>query len=267
MVWFPSNPGLEGDSMPDNDHINASDESAPGETSGGSIRVPPYISFKTFLTFLEELKTNGIPPQIDGSVLKRFAGGIQSQLKIAIRSLQLIDGAKPTSELASLVDAYQTPQFEGALAALLKTNYPYVFQLNLMTATPTMFADSFKVTGAKEDVSRKCRTFFLHAAKEAQIPLGPRILNGSVPRSTPGNGTRRRPKIGKTKDETATDPQPASASASISQGHHHPISDKALEYKLVDLMKEDDVGNDERSAIWTLIQYLTQKAKNRAASQ
>lgn len=42
------------------------------------------------------------------------------------------------------------------------------------------------------------------------------------------------------------------------------ISDKALEYKLVDLMKDDGVGDDERSAIWTLIQYLTAKSKKKA---
>ena len=42
------------------------------------------------------------------------------------------------------------------------------------------------------------------------------------------------------------------------------ISDKALEYKLVDLMKDDGVGDDERAAIWTLIQYLTAKSKKKA---
>jgi hypothetical protein len=76
-----------------------------------------------------------------------------------------------------------------------------VFALDLMTATPTMFAEAFKVTGAKEDVSRKCRTFFLHAAKRAGVPLGTRILTGSVPRS-PSNGLRRKAKV-KTKDAAA----------------------------------------------------------------
>ena len=37
------------------------------------------------------------------------------------------------------------------------------------------------------------------------------------------------------------------------------MSNAAMEYKLVDLMKEPDVGEDEKAAIWTLIQYLTRK--------
>lgn len=42
------------------------------------------------------------------------------------------------------------------------------------------------------------------------------------------------------------------------------ITDTALEYKLVDLMREDGIESDERDAIWTLLQYLTAKAKKAA---
>jgi hypothetical protein len=177
------------DDAVDQDDLDTSSEGA----KSGNTRFPPYIPFPTFLTLLSELKTNGLPPQIDRSVLRRFAGGMQNQLKMALRSLGLIEGDKPTPKLKALVDAHETPAFEPMLFGLLKAVYPYVFELDLMTATPTMFADAFKATGAKEDVSRKCRTFFLHAAKRAGVPLGPRILTGSVPRS-PSNGAKRKPK-------------------------------------------------------------------------
>lgn len=234
--------------------------------SGGqanSSGIPPYIPFATLLTFLGELKTNGLPPQIDSSVLRRFSGGTQNQLKVALRYLGLMDGAKPTQKLADLVDAYETPTFDALLYALLQESYPFVFALDLMTATPTMFADAFKGTGAKEDVSRKCRTFFLHAAKKAGVPLGNRILTGSVPRSAPSaNGAKKRPKTRKVETieqggEPAAKEQPANGQ----------ISDKAMEYKLVDLMKEDDITESERAAIWTLIQYLTKRGKNKATDQ
>jgi hypothetical protein len=172
----------------------------------GSNRFPPYIPFPTFLTLLTELKSKGLPPQIDRSVLRRFAGGMQNQLKMALRSLGLIDGDKPTPKLAALVDAHETSAFEPLLLDLLKAVYPFVFELDLMSATPTMFADSFKSTGAKEDVSRKMRTFFLHAAKRAGVPLGARILTGSVPRSPSSAGARRKPKAAKVGEAPA---QPA----------------------------------------------------------
>lgn len=168
-------------------------EQGAQQDQGGSTGIPPYIPFATFINFLTQLKQDGLPPQIDKSVLSKFSGGTQGQLKVALRNMGLMKDDKPTDDLEQLVSALDTPQFEPLLLELLKRTYPYIFALDLMTATPTMFADAFKVTGAKEDVSRKCRSFFLHAAKRAGVPLGNRILTGSVPRGA-SNGPKRRTK-------------------------------------------------------------------------
>lgn len=154
-------------------------------------RIPPYISYRTFLTLLEELKTS-MPPQVDRSVLRRFSGGMQNQLTHALKALGLIDDNRvPRPTLKTLVDTLGTEEFKVPFRQVMKTTYPYVFELDLMSATPTMFADKFKEgTGAKEDILRKCRTFFLHAAKEVGIPLGPRIEQGTFPRAK-SNGTKR----------------------------------------------------------------------------
>jgi hypothetical protein len=220
-------------------------------TSNGqtSASIPPYIPFQTFLTFLKELKTNGLPPQIDKSVMSKLSGGTQSQLKVALRSLGLMHDNKPTPDMAALVDAVDTPQFDDLLRKLLERTYPYVFALDLMTATPQMFGDSFKVTGAKEDVLRKCRTFFLHAAKRVGVPLGQRLQTGSVPRSTSGTSRKRK---AKPKDDVVTPPPNPPLT---------PMSDKAMEYKLIDLLKDGEINDEERGAIWTLVQYLARKAK------
>jgi hypothetical protein len=217
----------------------------PQEGSGVPQRIPPYISFATFLTFLGELKTNGFPPQIDGSVLRRFSGGVQSQLKMAIKSLGLVDGVKPTPLLAEMVEAYETPAFEPLLDAMLKSVYPYVFSLDLMTATPTMFAESFKVTGAKEDVARKCRTFFLHAAKRAGVPIGQRILSGSVPRGTTNGGVRKRPKMAKARDETQ-----AEITTPAARAEHRPESDGYMDKLLEKFPKFDPEWPDNIKEKW-----------------
>lgn len=235
------------------------EEMLEGQNGGGAETktIPPYIPFQTFLTFLKQLKVDGLPPQIDKSVLSKFSGGTQGQLKVALKSMGLMDDNRPTDELAALVESYETDAFDPLLLSLLHRTYPYVFKLDLMQATPLMFADAFKATGAREDVSRKCRTFFLHAAKRAGVPLGNRLLTGSVPRSTNGS-PRKRVKTQKPSGDGGTPRPPAGGAPDV-------MSNKAMEYKLVDLMKEDDVGDDERSAIWTLIQYLTRKTK--AAAQ
>lgn len=226
-------------------------------------RTPPYVAFKTFLTLLGELKTNGVPPQIDRSVLSRFAGGVQSQLMLAMKALALMnDDNKPLPRLGEVVHAFGGERFREELAKLLRDAYPYVFSLDPMNATPAMFAASFSEdTDAKEDVLRKCRTFFLHAAKEAGIPLGPRIENAKFPRSR--SSTPRKPKVKKQEAPGGGAPPPPPPSANKPEN----ISNAALEYKLVDLMKEPDVGDEERNAIWVLIQYLTRKKQKKAADE
>lgn len=172
--------------------------------SPGNGRTPPYISFQTFLTLLDELRTNGIPGQIDRSILRRFSGATGTQLLSALRALGVVDSEdRPLPSLVSMVQADDV-QFGVLLHNLLRSAYPYVFKLDLMTATPTMFADAFKDnTSAKEDVLRKCRTFFIHAAKRAEIPLGPRLQTGSGPRAVSGAG-KRKPKAARAKDDGAS---------------------------------------------------------------
>lgn len=177
----------------------AEDEVGPEGVKAG--RTPPYTSFKSFTTLIEELKTNGLPPQIDRSVLRRFSGGLGSQLLMAMKSLGLVsEDNKPTGRGAKLVAAFGTDDWKETLRGVIAVSYPFLDQLDLTQATPSMFAEAFKRgTGAKEDVLRKCRTFFLHAAQDAGIAIGPRILNGSVPRSPTGTTTKRKPKAAKAK--------------------------------------------------------------------
>jgi len=201
-----------------NDDIDMEQVEEQDGVAGSGARVPPYVAYSTFLTLLKELKDNGIPPQLDKSVLRRFAFGVQGQLKMALRSLGMLEGDKPTPRLKAFVDAHETDQFASLLLPVLQEVYPYVFALDLKTATPTMFGDTFKQqSGAKgEDGLRKCRSFFMHAAKAAGVEFGPRLASGSVPRSSNG-GARRKPKT-KTKDngggaETPT-PTPTPATQS-----------------------------------------------------
>lgn len=241
------------------DDLLAADADTP---SAQSRRTPPYIGYSTFKTLLSELKTNGLPPQIDRSVLVRFAGGIQGQLMHALRSLGLTDDdKKPTPKLKRLVDTFETPEYAAALRPIIDETYPYVLQLDLMTATPSMFADAFKkALDAKEEVLRKCRTFFLHAARDIGISVGPRIEKAKFPRSA-GNGSRKAKPVKATPHDPPPPPPPPPP------GGEGQISDKALEYKLIDLMRDDDIDNDQRAAIWTLVQYLTAKAKKKATDE
>src|ERR1700733_7919199 len=58
---------------------------------------PPYTSYRTFKTFIEDLHEHGVPSRIDRSVLTRFSGVVGTQLMHALRFLGLIedDGRPP----------------------------------------------------------------------------------------------------------------------------------------------------------------------------
>lgn len=188
--------------------------------AGPTRRTPPYISYTTFRNVLGNFREIGIPPSIDKSAFPTLSGGVQSQVLLALRSLGLIDGEdKPTVRLQEIVAAFETDAYADALEVILRDVYPYIFKLDLMTATPGMFAEAFKNNlTAKEEVLRKCRTFFLNAAKDTEIKIGERIEKASFPRRRTSSSRKSRTKNGGDKDNTPPDPsdrQPPSSGSVV----------------------------------------------------
>jgi hypothetical protein len=220
----------------------------------GAYKTPPYVAFKTFNTLIEDLKEHGLPTQIDRSVLRRFSGGVGSQLVSALKALKLVqDDNRPSGSLKPLVDAYGTDNYPAAVRDMLGSGYPYLSHLDLKIATPSQFAEAFKVTGAKEDVLRKSRTFYLHAAQYSGVEIGSRLLNGSAPRKAPnGSGpVRKKSQAKRTTTDTSNTPPPPPPP--------NPAAGAALEYRIVDILKMEGVGEEETKAVFTLVKFLTMK--------
>lgn len=239
----------------------AEDEQQGG--AGGKFPTPPYIAYKTLQTLLGDLKANGLPPQIDRSVLTRFSGGVQGQLMIALRVLGLVDDkSAPTAKLVSLVEAYETERYGVVLRHLVEETYPYVLSIDLSTATPSMFTKAFsEATGAGEESLRKCRAFFLAAARDAGINIGARIEKAKYPRAR--NGAPKRSKKPDPSSSGGNSPPPPPAASPVEVK----ISEKALEYRLVDLMGEAAGDADVMGAIIKVITFLKTKAPTMSGSQ
>lgn len=176
------------------------DEETVQASGSGKFPTPPYIAYKTLQTLLGDLKVHGLPPQIDRSVLTRFSGGVQGQVMITLRVLGLVDDKNvPTQKLANLVEAHETDRYQAAIKSLVEETYPYVLSIDLASATPSMFTKAFsEATGAGEESLRKCRAFFLSAARDAGITIGSRIEKAKFPRGRSANGRKAkvRPVIG-----------------------------------------------------------------------
>lgn len=221
--------------------MDGMDKQESGTLDAKKTRTPPYISYKTFLNLLGEMKEHGLPPQIDRSVMKKYSGGLQGQILLALRSLDLIDGAnKPNAQFQQLVDAHGTDDFQHTMIPVLKRSYPYFFMIDLTTATPSMFDKAFKDSvDVKEDVFRKCRTFFLHAAKDIGIPLGSRIASATFAR---------------TKSTTTRKPKPPSGGDGDSGQHKPPADPKSdtsiMSQLLTKFPNFDPSWSDELKAKW-----------------
>ncbi len=142
--------------------------------NGNSKLLPPYITFASLLHFIDSLK-RGIPGQVDRSLMKTMSGSMQAQMMSALKYLHMVDANGNEDTLTRLVNS-EGPERTSTLQDVLKTSYPFLFNgFDLTRATSSQFRQKFTEVGATGDSVRKCISFFLNAAKEAEIEVSPYI--------------------------------------------------------------------------------------------
>ncbi len=145
-------------------------------------RSPPYVSYRSFLTLLEELQ-RGIPARIDRSYWgDKFSGSTGTQLMSALRFLNLVDaGGSPTRYLKELVTARGTSRTE-ILRKIGQESFTFLMDDSFNSETATyaqleeVFNNNYQVD---RDVARKCIKFFVELANDAGITLSPFITKKS----------------------------------------------------------------------------------------
>lgn len=188
----------------------------------------PYIAYQTIKSFVAPLKEHVIPGQIDRSLMRNFSGAVQTQLMTALRFLQLIDHKQsPTDLLKGLVEAYESEKWSSAMAEVLRVAYSELFALPLKTVTPSQFNEAFKKAYPCEgETLRKGVTFFLNAARDAEIELSPFLTKGAKPRN--GIVLRRRTKTGRRSETREEALNLASGEQSTDKRTATPISAQLL---------------------------------------
>jgi hypothetical protein len=213
---------------------------------------PPYTSYRTFKTFIEDLHEHGVPSRIDRSVLTRFSGVVGTQLMHALRFLGLIeDDGRPTERLKGLVKAHGTGSWSERFLELLRHEYAPMFAIDLETATPSHFSEAFrKAFPAADAVVQKCVTFFLYAANDAGVKISGRVLKGRKPRSlTP----RRKP----AKPASAHPPiREFDAAPSPPQAPLPPLEGGKPSEMLLTRLDLNEMDDEQQAAVWTLLKYF-----------
>jgi hypothetical protein len=154
------------------------------EPDNGKANSAAYLPFRTFTSSLDALE-HGIPKQIDRTIWRNQSGIVQSQILTAFRFLGFVDGSDhPTQLLHDYVE--QKEQRKQTMVKVMKTAYADVIRHDLTKMTPKMLDDSFDTFGVSGDTKRKAVTFFLKAAKFADIPMHPLLaaqVRNTGPRS------------------------------------------------------------------------------------
>jgi hypothetical protein len=213
---------------------------------------PPYTSYRTFKTFIEDLHEHGVPSRIDRSVLTRFSGVVGTQLMHALRFLGLIDDdGCPAERLKALVKVHGTGGWSEKLLELLGHEYAPMFAIDLETATPSHFNEAFRrAFPAADAVVQKCVTFFLYAANDAGVKISGRVLKGRKPRSLTPHRKPAKPASARSpiKAFEAGPPQPQPVT-SRAEG-------KTPSEMLLTHLDPNEMDDEQQAAVWTLLKYF-----------
>ena len=132
---------------------------------------PPYVSFSTFSTLRDWLGDEGVPLSFDRSFWEtKFSGSTGTQLVAALRFLGLLDQEKPQPGMERMAEA-STGDWRLLLAELLHDSYIAVPFDELPRATPAMVRGWFRAYPVDGHTLRKAISFFVSAAKEADLPM------------------------------------------------------------------------------------------------
>lgn len=128
-----------------------------------------YVPFKTFLSAIEGLE-HDMPHQIDTSVWPTYSGATKSQLLGSFKFLGLIDDTgRPTPVLKAVVE--DKSNRKAHLRKIIETSYPKIIAVGLQKMTPKQFQDLIAEYGMEGETNKKVISFFLRAAKYAEIPM------------------------------------------------------------------------------------------------
>jgi hypothetical protein len=184
---------------------------------------PPYMSFQTFLTFVEELASRPLPPQIDRSMMGSKSGTDQNNLTSALKGFGLINSDhRVEPALVQLATSDETKRNE-KLAELVRAYYPDPITVSEQNGTEGQLIESFKRSFSLDTVEtrRKAITFFLHAARVAGIPLSPHFPQTRTGSGSPGTPRPKR----SAKRKTAPPVNGAGASNSTATRPNQPGGD------------------------------------------
>lgn len=220
----------------------------------------PYAPAAAILEIIKRHRSRGLPSPVNAEVLGR--SGISESLiprtLYTLKVLDLVDEQDNPTEAMETLRLAPEAEFPNRLREWLNNSYADVLKfVDPETADETALRDAFR---SYKPIGQQSRMVTLFAGLYGAAGVGrdkaapPRAMRrGRAPEN--GGGVKRQPI--RTEDPAGKLPPPPPPRSPPTS-----ITDKALEYKLVDLLKNADIKDEERSAVWTLIQYLATRGRS-----
>lgn len=172
---------------------------------------PAYGSFKTLVSFLNEVREGGhVPLQIDRTLMPKLSGSAISETISSLKFLGLARGEKtvtPTAKFEKFAMASDEDRKE-LLQEILREAYPSLLaapDFDIERASGQQVADIFRSQGVNGSTLTRAISFFLAASKDAGIKVS---HNVKAPKPVPASTRRREKKVEPTLPPTAAPARP-----------------------------------------------------------
>ena len=169
------------------------------------IAAPPYVSFKSFINFMNARREDGhTTTVVDKSLMSNLSGSTANELLQAIKYLKLV---KESGEANASYELFvrATDEERGVMMRdLIREAYPYIWStpgFDLERATSAQMADVFRGQNVNGSTLSRAVLFFLAAAQLAGIKVSPSIKAQPRPKTSSS-------KTKKDKEVPATQPLP-----------------------------------------------------------
>jgi len=141
---------------------------------------PAYGSFKTFTSFVNEVRDTGhIPLRVDRSLMTKLSGSAANETMATLRFLGLIsDTAEPTPVFEKYVMATEEER-KPVMETILQAAYPFLFNktgFDIKRASGAQVSELFReAASVNGSTLARAISFFLAAAKEAGVQVSPNV--------------------------------------------------------------------------------------------
>lgn len=181
---------------------------------------PPIMAFATLANFFDDLASRPLPPQIDRSMMSSKSGTDQKNLLMALSTFSLIGEQQRVMPALQALATTDAEQRKTELAKLVREYYPDAVTLSEAHGTQQQLDDVFKDKfglDTSADTRRKAITFFLHAARAADLPI-----SANFPNTRSGSGGPGTPHAKRSRNSRKQTPAGAGAAAGISSDSADP---------------------------------------------